>query len=297
MGGRKSRRGSRSGPKDTSAESSSNSQSAPPVPPDSNEVENSVVVSSKSKGKVHEEASAESSSNSQSTPDSNEAENLEIVSSKGKGKARKETAESSSNSQPEPPVLYPQLPPSSNVSEGSSASPEAKDKTPVRDPEVLSDAPPLPGSQQTTPPIEPEEPADRRRYIPPEDDWPPGWMDNQKEDTSPLLWPLDREGWKKFLLLSTRMASKKLKPKELAIAISGSGIWDVSHPHWDYENCWIQWHPDRVQGRIQESNRAIGESNGTKKPLDKALEAEIIERAHNAWISKMPGMVHKMLNK
>jgi hypothetical protein len=161
-------------------------------------------------------------------------------------------------------------------------------KAPVRDPEELSDAPPLPNSQQSTPPTEPEKPPDRRRYIPPNDDWPPNWMDDHKEDTSPLLWPLDREGWEKFLALSTTMASRKVTSDELAIAIAASGIWDVSHPKWEYENCWIQWHPDRIQGRIEESIKAIAESNGTRKRLDESLQTKIIKTANEAWISKMP---------
>lgn len=212
---------------------------------------------------------------------------------------------SSSNSQPVP---YPQLPPIPDGSAGPSGAPDSHEaensgivlskaggdalvvESTPRDPEVLSDAPPLPGSQQATPP-EPEEPPDRRRYIPPDDEWPPDWTDDRKEDTSPLSWPLDRDGWEKYLALSTKMASKKLKSDGLANAIAGSGVWDVSHPKWEYKNCWIQWHPDKIQGRIKESYKAIAASNRT--PLDEALVTQIIEMANRAWISKMPGMVYK----
>jgi hypothetical protein len=203
---------------------------------------------------------------------------------------------SSSNPQPS----YPQLPPIPDGSSGSpvplgshevenseAASSKAKGNAPMdRDPEVLSDAPPLPSSQQTTPPTEPEEP-DRRPYIPPDDDWPPEWMDDRKEETSPLLWPLDREGWEKYLVLSTKMASRRLESDELASAIAGSGVWDVSHPQWTYENCWIQWHPDRIQGRIEESHKAIAKLKGRRR-LDKDLEDKIVRMSHDAWLSKMP---------
>lgn len=207
---------------------------------------------------------------------------------------------SSSNPQP---VSYPQLPPIPEGSAGSPVSPgshepgnsetvpsKANGKAPVstpRDPEVLSDAPPLPSSEPTTPPTEPEEPPDRRGYIPPDDEWPPDWMDDQKENTPPLLWPLDREGWEKYLVLSTEMASGRLTSDDLASAIASSGVWDVSHPKWTYENCWIQWHPDRIQGRIEESHKAIAKLKGRKR-LDKDLEDEIVRTSHDAWLSKMP---------
>ena len=313
MGGKKSRSNSKSqkavdsGPEETSAGSSSNPQSAPAVSPDSGEAKNPPPASPVIYPQLPPISAV--------APDSQEAGNSEVVSSKTKDKAREETlAESSSTSQSSPsvsadsreaenprpasPAIYPQLPSLSVVAPDSQVAGNSegvlsnfKGKEPMRDLEELSDlpdAPPLPSSQQTTPPTESEEQPDRRRYIPPEDDWPPDWMDDQKEDTSPLAWPLDRTGWEKFLALSTKMASRKLNSDSLARAIASSGIWDVSHPKWKYENCWIHWHPDHITSRIEASKEAIAKSNGTRERLDSSLETEIIRKANEAWISKMP---------
>jgi hypothetical protein len=71
--------------------------------------------------------------------------------------------ESSSSSRSH--VSYPQLPPIPDGSAGPSATPDShktensedvssKGKAPVRDPEILPDAPPLLSSRETTPPAE-----------------------------------------------------------------------------------------------------------------------------------------------